>query len=258
MNPEERNSRLRLAGKYALITGAGSGIGRATAQRFASEGAAVAVVDVDRAAAEETCRTIQGRTLAVELDVADAAGLQRAIGDVADAFGGLDVYFSNAGVPQVVKPLEATSLEEWSRVLTVNLTAFFIGAQAVAPLLRLRGGGSILATSSVAALRPRPGIASYIASKAGLNGLVRALALELAPDHIRVNAIAPVAVRTPMLHQFGFTQSEATTIAQLERTIPLGGLVAPCDVAAAAVFLVSDEARSVTGIVFNVDGGRNL
>lgn len=248
----------RLAGKLALITGAGSGIGRAAARRFAAEGAAVAVVDLDGAKARQTCAELPGRNLALELDVADGAAMRRAVEHVVRELGGLDVFFNNAGVPQAAKPFEETALDEWERIIAVNLTAFFTGAQAVVPALRARGGGSIVATSSIAAARPRPGIAAYVASKAGVNGLVRALALELAPHRIRVNAIAPVAVRTPMLQQFAFADSERATIERVEQTIPLGRLTEPEDVAAAAVYLASDEARCVTGIVLNVDGGRDL
>jgi 3-oxoacyl-[acyl-carrier protein] reductase len=248
----------RLEGKRALVTGAGSGIGRAAALRFAAEGASVAVVDLDAARAEETRAAIGGRARAIVLDVTDAAAVARAVREVADAFGGLDVYFNNAGVPQAAKALEETPLAEWERIIAVNLTAFFVGAQAAAPLLREQGGGAIVVTSSSAATRPRRGIAAYVASKAGVNGLVRALALELAPDRIRVNGIAPVAVRTPMLAQFGFAESEQATIERVEQTIPLGSVVEPPDVASAAVYLASDEARCVTGITLNVDGGRDL
>jgi len=179
------------------------------------------------------------------------------VAEVREAFGRIDVYFNNAGIAQAAKPLEDTSDEEWARIMDVNLTAVFTGARAVAPAMREDGGGAIVVTSSIAAARPRPGIASYVASKAGVNGLVRALALELAPT-IRVNAIAPVAVRTPMLKEFAFADSEQATIARVEQTIPLGRLTEPEDVAAAALYLASDEARCITGVVLNVDGGRDL
>jgi 3-oxoacyl-[acyl-carrier protein] reductase len=248
----------RLAGKTAIVTGAGSGIGRAAALRFAAEGARVAAVDLDGAKADETRAAAGAGALALTVDVTDADAVQAAVAQVAEAFGGVDVYFNNAGVPQAAKPFAETSREEWDRILAVNLTALFTGVQAVAPVMREQGGGSVVVTSSIAATRPRPGIATYVASKAGVNGLVRALALELAPDRVRVNAIAPVAVRTPMLAQFAFADSEQATIERVEQTIPLGRLVEPEDIAAAALYLASDEARCVTGIILNVDGGRDL
>jgi 3-oxoacyl-[acyl-carrier protein] reductase len=248
----------RLAGKTAVVTGGGSGIGRAAARRFAAEGARVAVVDLDGDAAEATRAELGDDALALQLDVTDADAVGARIAEIADALGRIDVYFNNAGVPQAAKKLEDTSAAEWDRIMDVNLRAFFVGAQAVAPLMRAAGGGSIVVTSSIAAARPRPGIATYVASKAGVNGLVRALALELAPDRIRVNAIAPVAVRTPMLKEFAFADSEQATIERVEGSIPLGRLTEPEDVAAAALYLASDEARCITGIVLNVDGGRDL
>jgi 3-oxoacyl-[acyl-carrier protein] reductase len=248
----------RLAGKTAIVTGAGSGIGRAAALRFAAEGARVAAVDLDGAKADETRAAAGAGALALTVDVTDADAVQAAVAQVAEAFGGVDVYFNNAGVPQAAKPFAETSREEWDRIIAVNLTALFTGVQAVAPVMREQGGGSVVVTSSIAATRPRPGIATYVASKAGVNGLVRALALELAPDRVRVNAIAPVAVRTPMLAQFAFADSEQATIERVEQTIPLGRLVEPEDIAAAALYLASDEARCVTGIILNVDGGRDL
>jgi 3-oxoacyl-[acyl-carrier protein] reductase len=248
----------RLAGKTAIVTGAGSGIGRAAALRFAAEGARVAVLDLDGAKAEETRAAAGGDALALTVDVTDADAVEAAVAQAAEAFGGVDVYFNNAGVPQAAKPFVETSRAEWDRIMAVNLTALFTGVQAVAPVMRGRGGGAIVVTSSIAATRPRPGIATYVASKAGVNGLVRALALELAPDRVRVNAIAPVAVRTPMLAQFAFADSEQATIERVEQTIPLGRLVEPEDIAAAALYLASDEARCITGITLNVDGGRDL
>jgi 3-oxoacyl-[acyl-carrier protein] reductase len=240
-----------LDGRRAIVTGGGSGIGRAAATRFAEEGADVAVFDVAGDAAQATADTCGGR--AFRVDVTDRAAFAAAV----EEFGAPDVYFANAGIPQAAKPLEHTSRDEWDRIVAVNLTSLFETAQVVAPAMRRRGGGAIVVTSSIAAARPRQGIAAYVASKAGVEGLVRALALELAPT-IRVNAIAPVAVRTPMLKEFAFGASEQETIERVEATIPLRRLTEPEDVAAAALYLVSEEARCITGIVLNVDGGRSL
>lgn len=241
----------RLQGRHAIVTGGGSGIGRAAALRFAEEGAEVAVFDVAGDTARATAAECGGRGFAV--DVTDREAFASAVDEV----GPVDVYFANAGIPQAAKPFEATTRAEWDRIVAVNLTALFETAQVVAPVLRGGGGGAIVVTSSIAAARPRPGIAAYVAAKAGVEGLVRALALELAPT-IRVNAIAPVAVRTPMLKEFAFGATEEETIERVEATIPLRRLTEPEDVAAAALYLASDEARCITGTVLNVDGGRSL
>lgn len=249
----------RLSDKVTIITGGGSGIGRASALRFAEEGARVAVVDLDEDAARETCELIGADALALRADVTVEGDVIDVVEAVERRFGRVDVFFNNAGIAQAAKPFEETGLDEWARIIDVNLTAFFVGAKAAAVVMRKGGvGGSIILTSSIAALRPRPGIAAYVASKGGAIALARALALELAPDRIRVNAIAPVAVRTPMLGQFAFGADVEATIERMEQTIPLGRLAEPEDVANAAVYLASDEARCVTGITLNIDGGRDL
>jgi 3-oxoacyl-[acyl-carrier protein] reductase len=249
---------MRLEGRTAIVTGGGSGIGRAIAHRFVAEGARVAVVDVIGEHAEAVAGELGDRGIAFAGDVTDGDALAEIVPRATAALGRLDVLVSNAGVAQAVKPFEQTSLQEWEQILAVNLTGLFLVAREVVPVMRSQGSGAIIVTSSIAATRPRRGLAAYVASKAGAIGFVRALALELASDRIRVNAIAPVAVRTPMLRAFGFGSDEQDTIAKVEQTIPLGRIIEPEDVAAAAVYLASDDARSITGITLNVDGGRDL
>jgi 3-oxoacyl-[acyl-carrier protein] reductase len=154
--------------------------------------------------------------------------------------------------------VEEIGLEEWGRIMAVNLTAVFVGAQLAAPIMKRQGGGVILVTASIAGLRPRPGLSAYVASKSGVIGLVKALALELAPHKIRVNALCPVAVRTPMITKFGFGSDEAEAERRFVATIPIGRLTTPEDVAEAARFLASDAAGMITGVAFEIDGGRGI
>jgi 3-oxoacyl-[acyl-carrier protein] reductase len=243
---------MSLAGTVVLVTGAGSGIGRATARRFAEAGARVVAADLDAARAAETCAGIDATP--VRADVCDPGDVARMVRTAVETYGGLDVFHNNAGLPEAAKPFTEIGREEWDRVLAVNLTAFFLAAQAVVPVMRERGGGSILVTASIIARRPRPGLAAYIAAKTGVTGLARALALELAPDRIRVNVINPGPARTPMLGAFALGADDDA----IGEALPLGRLVEPDDVAAAALSLASDAASAVTGTVLNVDAGRDL
>ena len=234
--------RAMLAGKLAIVTGAGSGIGRATARRFAAEGATVIAADLDLEAVEETCRGLDNAT-AARVDVT----VREDVEDLVARHERIDVYFNNAGLPARIKPLAELSREEWDRTLDVNLTALFVAAQVVAPKLK---GGLLLVTASIIANRPRPGLSAYVASKAGVVGLAKALATELAPD-VRVNVINPGPANTPMLDHFGFDVDPA-------QALPLRRLIEPEDIAGAAAYLASDDARAITGAVFNVDAGRDL
>lgn len=234
--------RAMLAGKVAIVTGAGSGIGRATARRFAAEGATVIAADLDLEAVEETCRGLDNAT-AARVDVT----VREDVEDLVARHERIDVYFNNAGLPARIKPLAELSREEWDRTLDVNLTALFVAAQVVAPKLK---GGLLLVTASIIANRPRPGLSAYVASKAGVVGLAKALATELAPD-VRVNVINPGPANTPMLDHFGFDVDPA-------QALPLKRLIEPEDIAGAAAYLASDDARAITGAVFNVDAGRDL
>jgi 3-oxoacyl-[acyl-carrier protein] reductase len=232
----------RLEGKIAIVTGAGSGIGRAIARRFAHEGARVIAADLDLERAQETCDGGHHAS-AARVDVTDRAAVE----DLLSGLDRVDVYVNNAGIPESVKPLAEITREEWDAVIDVNLTALFVAAQVAAPKLR---GGTLLVTGSIIANRPRPGLAAYVASKAGVVGLARALAVELAPE-IRVNVINPGPANTPMLGAFGFDTDPA-------QALPLKRLIEPEDIAGAAAYLASDDATAITGAVFNVDAGRDL
>lgn len=224
-----------------VVTGAGSGIGRATVRRFAQEGARVLAADVDFQRAHATCAGLPYATPHTA-DVTKREDIEALLAK----HDHIDVYFNNAGIPETVKPVGEIDRAEWDRVLDVNLTSLFIAAQVAAP--KLRPGGVLLQTGSIIANRPRAGLAAYVAAKAGVIGLARGLAAELAPD-VRVNVINPGPANTPMLDGFGFD-------ADVAAALPLGRLIEPEDIADAAVYLAS--ATAVTGAVFNIDAGRDL
>lgn len=248
---------MRLDGRNAAITGAGSGMGRATARRFAEEGAAVAAVDIDAGAAAATADEIEdrgGTAIAVAADVSVAADVERFVERTVEGFGGLDVLHNNAGIPQQSTPVEAVTVDEWDAIIDVNLRSAFLGAKFAVPHLRESEAGVVLNTASTAAIRPRTGLSAYVASKGGLVALTKQLAYELAPS-VRVNAICPVATDTAMLPKFA---AGDLSVEGMKETIPMGRLADPVDVAAAAAFLASDDADMITGTALEVDGGRDL
>lgn len=250
---------MSFAGKVALVTGAGSGIGRASALAFAREGATVVATDLDEAAARATAEAVPGgHVIAMRGDVAQGADIRRIVEDTASRCGRLDIFFQNAGVPQAARPVEEITLDEWHQIIAVNLTALFLGTQVAAPIMKRQRSGVILVTASIAGIRPRPGLSAYVASKGGAIALVKALALELAPFQVRVNALCPVAVRTPMVTRFGFGGDLAAAEERFASTIPLGRLTTPEEIAAGALYLASDAASAVTGITLEIDGGRGV
>ncbi len=243
------------------ITGAGAGMGRATARLFAEHGASVAVVDVDGEAAGDTADLIAddgGTAVAIEADVSDPAAVEGFVEEVVGTFGGLDVLHNNAGIPQQSTPVEDVTEATWDRVLDVNLKSAFLGSKYAVPHLREsdhEGGGVIINTASTAGIRPRTGLSAYAASKGGMITLTKQLAFELAGDGVRVNAICPVATDTDMLPEFA---GGDLTLDGIADTIPLGRLCEPEDVAEAAVFLAGEGASMITGTALEVDGGRDI
>ena len=252
----------RLAGKVAVITGAGSGIGRGTACLFAREGCRVVVADRNLAAAQGTCSLIQkdgGKCIAVEADVSKAVDVQAMFAETVKEFGRLDILFNNAGVPQTNQKIEDYPEELFDRVVNVNIRGVFLGCKYAVPIFKKQGrGGVIINTASIAASRPRPGQNIYAASKGMVVTLTRALAGELAEDRIRVVAINPVAVDTPMFFGFIGDRDEAEARKSFKASIPLGRFAQPEDIANAALYLASDEASLVTGTILDVDGGRGI
>ncbi|WP_232703063.1 SDR family oxidoreductase [Halobacterium wangiae] len=249
---------MTVSDKVVAVTGAGAGMGRATAELFAERGASVVVVDLDEDAAAETVDRIAadgGEATAVRADVSDADDVEGFVEHAVDTYGRLDVLHNNAGVPQRSTPVEDVTEETWDRIQDVNLKSAFLGAKFAVPRMREQGGGVILNTASTAAIRPRNGLSAYCASKGGMVTLTKQLAHELAADDVRVNAICPVATDTEMLPEF---TSDGLTVDEMAATIPLGRLAEPEDVAQAAAFLASDDAEMITGTALEVDGGRDL
>src|ERR1700682_5343959 len=254
----------KLQGLVAVITGAGSGIGQASALEFAREGACVVVADINAASAEGTAeqvRGVGGQAESIAVDVTRYDQVQRMIQTARDRFGRLDVPFNNAGLPQAFTPFEDSTDELFDRIFDVNVKGVFYGCRAAIPHMKAQGGGVILNTASTAGIRPRPGLAVYNASKGAVITMTKALAVELAPFRIRAVSICPVATDTPMLPSFiGVEQGadEAEGRRRFIGTIPWGRLNRPDDIARAAVFLASADAEMVTGTAFEVDGGRDV
>ena len=251
---------MKLKDKVALITGAGSGIGRATAVLFAREGAGVAVVDLKEDAAKATVEQIEqggGQALAIRAYVSKAADNQAAISQTLARWGRLDIFYANAGVPQWPRNIDEVDEGVFDQIMAVNVKGVFLGAKSAAPVFKKQRNGVFLITGSTSAIRPRPGVQCYTASKGAVHAMAKSLALELAPFGVRVVVIAPVATETPMLPTFmGKTQVDEEGMTRYRATVPLGRLNQPEDVARAALFLASGDAAMVTGSCIEVDGGR--
>lgn len=252
----------KLDGKAALVTGAGSGFGRAMATLFAKEGAKISVVDINVAGGEETVKMIKqngGVGQFINADVAKASDIEQMIKTTVNAYTRLDILVNNAGVPMTSTPIEEVDEKLWDKMMAVNMKAIFLGCKYAIPIMKKQGGGVIINTASVAGVRPRPGLTPYSASKGGAILLTKALAIELAPFKIRVNSISPVAADTPMLRAFiGESKPFEEGREAYKATVPLGRLCQSEDVAYAALYLASDEASLVTGADLRVDGGRGI
>jgi NAD(P)-dependent dehydrogenase (short-subunit alcohol dehydrogenase family) len=237
---------MRLEGKVAIITGGGSGIGRAAAELFAREGAKVVVADYNAEAGQNALQAIKdsgGEAVFVKVDVSDPDQVRTMVQTALDTYGGIDILFNNAGILLFGSVLD-TELKDWNRLMSINLTGVFLCSQAVIPHMIERGGGSIINTSSsTGAHDVAANIAAYVTSKGGVTLLTRAMAVDHAKDHVRVNAIAPGPTDTPMLRD----NMSAQALADFAATFPMKRLGRPEELAYAALFLASDEASFVTG-----------
>ncbi|MDJ0823124.1 MAG: SDR family oxidoreductase [Paracoccaceae bacterium] len=244
---------MRLEGKTAIVTGAGSGFGAGIAQRFAIEGAQVMVADINAEAARDVADSFDG--IAHTVDVSDGSSVDAMIHRAIDILGHVDLLVNNAGVTHLPTSMEDVSEPDFDRVFAVNCKSVYLTARALVPHFKTRETGAILNIASTAGVSPRPRLNWYNASKGWMNTATKAMAVELAPNCIRVNALNPVAGETPLLKSF-LGEDTPEMRAKFLATIPLGRFSTPEDMANAALYLCSDEASMITGVCMEVDGGR--
>ncbi len=257
---------MRLQGKIALITGSGSGIGKATALLFAQHGAKICVTDINLKGAEETASAINangGDAICIEADVTNTEHVQRMIQEAVKKYQRIDILFNNAGMSSPLFQIEELDEAHWDKIMSVNVKSIFLACKYTVPVMKKQGGGVIINTGSIIAVRPRPRQSAYLASKAAVVNLTKGIALETAPYQIRVNCINPVAAETPLLEKIlrDSTSQEADYEKEKEKyvaSVPIGRLATAEDVAYAALYLASDEASMLTGTCINVDGGRGV
>ena len=245
----------QLAGRIAIVTGAGSGIGRAIAHRFAEAGAAVVAADLNLAAAEETATKFPERIVPYQVDVTDEPSVQRLVQATLERFGQIDILVNNAGIG-TTKDIVETDLEEWERVFAVNVRGVFLCCKHALPSMLARRHGVIVNMGSVAGLIGLPQRAAYCASKGAVVTLTKQIAVAYVKQGIRCNCICPGTVDTPWVERLvAQTPDPEATRRALEARQPMGRLVQPDEVAAAALYLASDDAAAVTGSILVVDGG---
>jgi 3-oxoacyl-[acyl-carrier protein] reductase len=246
---------MRLKGKGAVVTGGAQGFGLGIAETFAREGAQVAVLDYNGETAKAAAAQIGGSAIALTCDVSKKDQVDAAAQAAIKALGRVDVIVNNAGTTYRNRPMLEVGEAEFDRVFAVNVKSIFLMAHAFVPHMREKGGGAIINIGSTAGLRPRPGLTWYNASKGAVHLMTKSMAVELAPDKIRVCALAPVAGETPLLSSF-LGEDTPERRAAFRATVPLGRFSTPQDIANSALFLASDEANFLTGVILEVDGGR--
>jgi 3-oxoacyl-[acyl-carrier protein] reductase len=242
-----------LQGKVAVVTGGASGFGEGIARRFAAEGAHVVIADLNGEVAQKLAGEIGG--LAVRADISRGADVKAVAKAAIDRFGGIDILVNNAGIGHKPQPLDTLSEDDFDRIVAINAKSVFLTAREIVPLMKINKRGAILNIASTGGVSPRPNLTWYNASKGWMITATRAMAVELAPFGIRVNAINPVAGETPLLATF-MGEDTPQIRAKFLASIPIGRFSTPQDIAAAATFLCSDEASMITGVALEVDGGR--
>jgi len=246
---------MRLKGKTAIVTGGASGFGAGIAERFAAEGARVLIADLHGDAGKAVAEAIGGGAFAHQTDVSDDASVASLAADALRHLGRIDILVNNAGIGHTPQPMEDLAPEAFDRLLAVNARSVYLTARHFVGPMKQAGGGAILNIASTAGVSPRPNLTWYNASKGWMITATRSMAVELAPHHIRVNAINPVAGETPLLTTF-MGEDTPEIRARFLASIPIGRFSTPTDIANAALYLCSDEASMVTGVAMEVDGGR--
>ena len=249
---------MRLKGKTALVTGAASGFGKGIAEAYIREGARVAIVDMNADGARAVAHALGQNAVAVTCDVTKGDQVEAAVQQTVEAFGRLDIVVNNAGWTNPNRPLMETDEATFRKIYDINVVSIFHMTKSCVPVWRQQGGGVMLNIGSTAGIRPRPGLTWYNSSKGAVNLMTRSLAVELAEDKIRVCGIAPVMGVTGLLEQFMGVPDTPKNRARFISTIPLGRLSEPKDIANAALYLGSDEAEFITGVILEVDGGRTI
>lgn len=249
----------RLQNKTAVITGAANGIGLEAAKLFNKEGANVHLVDIDEKSLKKAAEEIDGDAVAyTAADVSKEDDVKKYVNDAVEKFGGIDVFINNAGIEGEVMPVTDYPVEEYDKLMSVNLRGSWLGLKHVIPEIKKRGGGSIVISSSVAGVFGSPGVSPYVMSKHGLIGMAKAVAQEVAGDKIRVNTVNPSPVETRMMRSLeeGFDPENKEQVKEgLEQQIPLGRYAEAEEIAELMLFLASDESKFITGAVHMIDGG---
>lgn len=249
---------MRLEGKTALVTGGASGFGAGIVATFAREGAKILIMDLNGDEASAIASKFGNDAIALAGDVTAEADVKNSVRTALQRFGKLDIVVNNAGWSHYNKPLLDVSEEEFDRVYDINVKSIFHMTRATVPVMRRAGGGTMINIGSTAGIRPRPGLTWYNSSKGAVNLMSRSLAIELAPDKIRVNCVAPVMGVTGLLENFMGAPDTPENRQRFIDTIPLGRMSQPRDIANACLYLASDEAEFITGVVLEVDGGRTV
>jgi 3-oxoacyl-[acyl-carrier protein] reductase len=245
---------MRLAGKATIVTGSGNGFGEEIARRFVEEGAKVIIADINEENGKRVASSLDG-TVFCKVDVTNSLQVRTMVQTCVDEFNGLDILVNNAGVVQRNMPMQDVPEEDFDQIFAVNVKSIYLTSLHAVPVMKEKGG-VIINTGSTGAIRPRPGLAWYNASKGAVLALTKSMAAELAPDKIRVNAVNPAVSDTAMLLDVLGGEDTPEGRAKLISSIPMGRMSTPKDVANAALYLASDEAEFITGVCMEVDGGR--